>query len=136
MMLIGTSLGGCLQSIMKNEVSLQDVLVIITRTGAENYEQMVEIIKTYHSDGNPYATISKNYEISQYPLEDILEIVYALWHTGRIHQPRIFMQHGQFVHPELNANELWLEVVPSPTTDNVAVIDAYKKYRMLSELTK
>ena len=38
-MYIGNSLGGCLQSILRGEVPEDQVLMIITRTKCETYEQ-------------------------------------------------------------------------------------------------
>ncbi len=53
MMYIGTSLGGCLLSLMSKEVSEDEVMVIITRTDAPDYEQYINVVKSYHAQGNP-----------------------------------------------------------------------------------
>ncbi len=134
MLYIGTSLGGCLRSIMAGEVSENEVLLIVTRTDAPTIEQFIAVVKAYHKSGNPYARNRHNYELGDFPLDDVLALARRLWDSGKVHQPRTFtgysgphgFQHGQ---------ELWLEVVPTINNTNPAVMEAYDKYRMLKTLT-
>jgi len=52
MMYVGTSLGRCLRSLLMDEVSVDDVLVIITRTKARDLEQFIFVVKEYYEDSN------------------------------------------------------------------------------------
>jgi len=135
MMLIGTSLGGCLKSIAAGEVNIDDVLCIITRTKCTDKQGLMQVVEDYHSSGNHFATISTNYDLGQYDLDKIKEIAHWLWEAGKIHQPRMYNNVGGFVHPELVRDQLWLEIAPR-ATDNTAVVNAYNHYKMLLELTR
>ena len=66
-MYIGTSLGGCLQSLMANEVSIDDVLLIVTRTRAPTFEKFIGVVASYITYGNPSSRNSNLYELSQNP---------------------------------------------------------------------
>jgi hypothetical protein len=134
MMLIGTSLGGCLKSLAADEVSLDDVLCIITRTKCKDKESLMHVVEDYHSGGNNFAMISNNYELGQYDLDAVKEIAHWLWESGKIHQPRLYNNIGGFVHPELVRDQLWLEIAPR-INDNPAVLNAYNHYKMLRTLT-
>lgn len=140
MMLIGTSLGGCLKSIAKGEVDSEDVLVIITRTASPTYEEFIKVIETYAEKGNHYATRSENYDMTGIDLDTLKEIGRDLWYNGKIHQPRLFNNYGGFVHADLARNwardQLWLNIAPSPMSDDKTVVDAYEKYLVLRSLMK
>lgn len=56
MMLVGTSLGGCLRSLALGEVDKDDVLVIITRTSCKDVDSIIRVVEEYHSAGNVFAT--------------------------------------------------------------------------------
>lgn len=135
MMLIGTSLGGCLRSLAAGEVDIDDVLCIITRTKCTDKERLMHVVEEYHKEGNQFAIMASNYDMGQYDLEGIKEIAYLLWEAGKIHQPRLYNDHGGFIHPELTRDQLWLEIAPK-VTDNPSVVKAYEHYKMLSALTK
>lgn len=132
---IGTSLGGCLRSIMAGEVSEREVLLIVTRTDAPDIEKFIGVVKAYHENGNPYARNRHNYELGDFPLEDVLALAQRLWDGGKVHQPRIFTGYSG-PHPFQNGNELWLEVVPTNKNNTPAVVEAYDKYKMLNTLTR
>jgi hypothetical protein len=55
MMYIGTSLGGCLLSLMANEVSEDNVMFIVTRTMCPTFESFINVVRAYHAEGNPYS---------------------------------------------------------------------------------
>lgn len=136
MMLIGTSLGGCLNSLLKGEVSEDDVLVIITRTSAPDFSALVNVVKSYYRQGNRYATKPNHYEFDQeIRLDQVLDLVYRLYHAGKIHQPRNFGHEG-FVHAEMTRDALWMEVSPIGLNKHPAVIEAYEKYKVIDQLTK
>lgn len=136
MMYIGTSLGGCLRSIMAGEVTEDQVMFIATQTMAPTFDQYIKVVTHYHGNGNPYSHNSGRYELGDYKLEDVTDLATRLWNWGKIHQPRVFVdQHsGGYRHPTSYNNEVWLEVMTPYAADNVAVTDAYSKYKMLRSL--
>jgi hypothetical protein len=139
MQYIGTSLGGCLKSILAGEVSEDEVMFIVTRTDAPDYEKFVGVVKMYHANGNPGARSSHRYEIGDYELEDVLKLAERLWYKGKIHQPRTFAGGGSafgYSHPFQVGDSLWWQVVPTNTNTNPIVVDAYEKYKVLDALTK
>jgi len=137
MMLIGTSLGGCLQSIMLGEVSENDVLMIITRTGAKDLVGIIDIVTDYHNYGNSMATVTSNYSrLREFELDQIIELACKLYKSGKIHQPKLYMGHSGFVHQDLTQYKLWLEVVPTEETHHPSVMDAYTKYKMVATLAR
>ena len=84
MMLIGTSLGGCLQSIMLGEVSENDVLMIITRTGAKDLMGIIDIVTDYHNYGNSMATVTSNYNrLREFDLDQVIELACKLYKSGK-----------------------------------------------------
>ncbi len=136
-MLIGTSLGGCLQSIMQGEVSEEEVLLVITRTMSISHDALMKIVEMYHADGNFAASHPGRYEIGDFPLDKVKELATRLYENGKIHQPRNFGVRGVYIHPGLaNTPGVWTEVNPMNSNSNPAVLDAYDKYRMLDALTK
>jgi hypothetical protein len=134
MMLVGTSLGGCLKSLALGEVSVDDVLVIITRTSCPDLEQLISVVKSYYEYGNVGARQRSSYDLSDCDLDTIIEIASDLYRNGKIHQPRLFNGFGGFVHVELSRKEIWIPLAPSPKTDDERVIDAYEKYKVLRNL--
>ena len=137
-MYIGTSLGGCLQSLLAGEVSEDEVMFIVTRTDCPDYEKFVNVVKMYHASGNPGARRYEQYEMGDYDLEKVLKLAENLWYRGKIHQPRTFVGGGTlgYQHPFQIGDSLWCEVVPTNTNSTPAVVDAYEKYKMLNTLTK
>jgi len=134
---IGTSLGGCLLSLMNKEVSEDEVMVIITRTDCPDYEKFINVVKAYHEQGNPFASRPERYELNDYELEDVLKLAGRLWNSGKIHQPRMFMNGDTtYRHPFNVGDRLWFQVVPTNENTIPAVVDAYEKYRMLDVLTR
>lgn len=136
-MYIGTSLGGCLLSLMNSEVSEDDVMVIITRTACPDYEKFINVVRAYHAQGNPYARNPERYELDDYSIEDLVELADRLWFSGKIHQPRNYVSMGMgYEHTFRNGDQLWFQVVPTIENSTPAVVDAYEKYKMLDVLTK
>lgn len=136
MMLVGTSLGGCLQSILAGEVSEDDVLCIITRTAAKDIHGIQNVVESYWGRGNSFATNPDNYsKLHEFSLDDAKDLAWRLYESGKIHQPRLYNNDGGFIHAELSRYKLWLEIAPSPN-DTPAVVNAYNQYKMLVELTK
>ena len=113
MMYIGTSLGGCLLSLMRNEVSEDEVMFIVTRTDAPDYDKFIGVVKAYHAQGNPYANNPERYELIDYKLDDVIDLATRLWYAGKIHQPRTFIGNNGYRHPFVNGDKLWWQVVPT-----------------------
>lgn len=134
MMLVGTSLGGCLRSLALGEVRKDDVLVIITRTSARDITELLGIVETYHRDGNSNVTKQSNYDMSGIDLEFIKDIAQDLYYHGKIHQPQLFNGHGGFVHLELSKNQIWIPLAPKPGNDDPRIVEAYQKFEVLRKL--
>ena len=143
MMYIGTSLGGCLTSLMANEVSEDEVMFIVTRTMCPDYNSFMQVVEQYYSDGTPMTRTAYSYELGSYDLTKVKELATRLYYSGRIHQPRVFDNEGRtaghyypYNHPAKLGNGLWMQVVPTNDNSTPAVIEAWEKYKMLDNLTK
>ena len=143
MMYIGTSLGGCLNSLMANEVSEEDVMFIVTRTLCPNYETFMQVVQQYYEGGTPITRTTYSYSLSEYEFTKVKELATRLYFSGRIHQPRVFDNEGrkeghhyQYNHPARLGQGLWMQVVPTNDNTTPAVVDAWEKYKMLDNLTK
>lgn len=137
MMYIGTSLGGCLKSILVGEVSEENVLIIITRTEAKDLDGILKVAERYYYEGNRYARRPSNYTFTgDTNLEDVKALTARLYLSGKIHQPRNYGHHTGFIHPNMSRAALWMEVSPIGLNDNPAVVEAYEKYKVLDSLTK
>lgn len=134
MMLVGTSLGGCLRSLALREVRKEDVLVIIARTSARDITELLGIVEQYHKDGNKGVTKQSNYDMSDIDLELLKDIAQELYYHGKIHQPQLYNGYAGFVHVEMSRNQLWIPLAPSPKTDDQRVVDAYQKYEIIRSL--
>lgn len=139
-MYIGTSLGGCLQSLMAGEVSIDEVMFIVTRTMCPTFDKYIDVVKRYHAEGNLYARKPSQYELSESSLDDVIEMASRLYYLGKIHQPRVFVEEGGFgvayQHPTEYGNGLWMQVVPTNTNTTPAVVEAYEHYKLLDSLTR
>lgn len=136
MMYIGTSLGGCLRSIMAGEVSADEVMFIVTRTLAPTFEDYKLVVEQYHKFGNPYSRRSSQYDLNDFPLEGVLELAEKLWYDGKIHQPRVFCESSTYNHPVTYGDGLWLHVAPINRNTSPAVQTAWEQYKMLDTITK
>lgn len=138
MMLIGTSFGGCIKSILAGEVSENDVLLIITRTKCEDLESVLRLAEQYYREGNPYASMASHYDFekSEMDLRMVKDLAARLYLAGKLHQPRLYDNHGGFIHSDMSRAALWMEVSPIGLNNNPAVIEAYEKYKVLDSLTK
>jgi hypothetical protein len=121
---------------MSGEVSEDEVMVIITRTDAPDYDRFINVVKAYHAQGNPFASNPERYELDDYKLDDLIDLATRLWNNGKIHQPRTFLGSTSYKHPFKHGDKLWFQVVPTLDNDTPAVVDAYEKYKMLDVLTK
>jgi len=135
-MYIGTSLGRCLRSILIGEVSRDDVVLIITRTKAENFAQFIFVVKTYYEDSNYASNHPSDYDLSVKSWHEVEKLATDLYNSGKIHQPRNVASLGSsFIHPELR-NDVWIEISPKNRNTTPAVVQAYEHYKMLDSLTQ
>ena len=135
MMYIGTSLGRCLRSLLLDEVSKDDVLLIITRTKSKDLEAFLVVVKEYYEYGN-HTFNPLDYDLAVKPWHEVEELATQLYQSGKIHQPRNFGVLGtQFIHPELS-DDVWVEVSPKNRNTTPAVVQAYEHYKLLDSLTK
>ena len=144
-MYIGTSLGGCLLSLMAGEVSENQVMFIVTRTLCPDYSTFIQVVEQYYSEGNPYQRRSDSdlSKLGEYDLTGVKELATRLYFSGRIHQPRVFDDAGRraghsypYNHPAKLGQGLWMQVVPTNDNSTPAVVEAWEKYKMLDNLTK
>jgi hypothetical protein len=142
-MYIGTSLGGCLKSLMANEVSEDEVMFIVTRTLCPDYITFMQVVEQYYAEGNPYPRRSRLSELSDYDLTEVKALATRLYYSGRIHQPRVFDNagrkdghHYQYNHPARLGHGLWMQIVPTNDNSTPIVVEAYEKYKVLDTLTK
>lgn len=136
MMLVGTSLGGCLRSLALREVSVNDVLVIITRTSARDITELLGVVEQYHKNGNVMATKSTNYDMTGIDLDYLKDIAQNLYFHGKIHQPQLYNGYSGFTHIDMSRNQIWIPLAPAPHTDDVRVIDAYEKFLVMRNLVE
>lgn len=142
-MYIGTSLGGCLLSLMANEVSEDQVMFIVTRTLCPDYSTFIQVVEQYYAEGNPYARNPAQYGLGDYDLTNLKDLATRLYYSGKIHQPRVFDDAGRkaghsysYNHPAKLGQGLWMQVVPTNDNSTPAVVEAWEKYKMLDNLTK
>ena len=140
---IGTSLGGCLLSLMAGEVSEDEVMFIVTRTLCPDYDRFIRVVEQYYLEGHPYARNPAQYGLGDYDLSAVKNLATRLYYSGRIHQPRVFDEQGRraghsypYDHPARLGHGLWMQVVPTNDNDTPAVVEAYEKYKLLDALTK
>ena len=124
MQYIGTSLGRCLRSILKGEVSEDQVFLIVTGTRSHNEEEYLEIIKQYYSER--YG----EYDITQWTYEEVKELATRLWNNGKIHQPRNFKANPFF----RGGDKLWIEIFPPHLLQEPAAKDLWDKLTVIARL--
>ena len=142
-MYIGTSLGGCLNSLMANEVSEDQVMFIVTRTMCPDFNTFMQVVEQYYADGIPVTRSTYSFDLGSYDLTTVKELATRLYYSGKIHQPRVFDNEGrtaghyyEYNHPAKLGAGLWMQVVPTNDNSTPAVVEAYEKYKMLDNLTK
>jgi hypothetical protein len=119
-----------------DEVSEDDVLLLITRTQTKDYEAFLTIVKQYYEDGNWSSHRPEDYDLAVKPWEEVEALASRLYKSGKIHQPRNFALLGsQFIHPDLS-DDVWVEVSPKNRNTTPAVVQAYEQYKLLDSLTK
>lgn len=134
-MKIGLSYSRCVRDIVDGKVSIDDILVIITRTDFDpnNDKQWQGIWDGYHWR-NPEWHSGFNPEWADYPDEDeakFRDVTIDLYDSGRMHQPRKFGAHPR------RLPHIWLEtVLPSEDLEtNPTLKSAWNKFQTLAQLT-
>jgi hypothetical protein len=125
-MMIGTSLGKCIKDILGGVVKEDDVFFIVTNTRCPTIERLLVVVEDYY-----FAPPTKAYDMTSHSLEDAKSLAKRLYMSGKIHQPRCFNDLNNNGH---NGKDNWLEVVPTITSHNESVVNAYAKYRMIAAL--
>lgn len=126
-MLIGTSLGKCVKDILDGTVKEDDVFFIVSNTMCPNLERLMDVIDHYY-----FGPPSRAYDMSAHSFGDAKAVAQRLYEQGKLHQPRCITD----VYRAHALKDTWLEVVPTPTSHNQSVLDAYGKYRMLATLAE
>ena len=129
-MLIGTSLGKCVKSILDGDVKEEDVLFIVANTMAPDLNRLMGVIEQYYYG----AAGNQDYDMSEHTLEEAKELAQRLFESGKLHQPRCIMERNYGRAHDLT--DSWYEIVPKPVTGNESVIAAYEQYRLVAELAK
>lgn len=134
-MKIGLSYSRCVRDIVDGKVSIDDVLVLITRTDFDphNDEQWTNIWEGY-GGGQTSGSMWSAPEWANYPAEDedkFRSVSIELWESGKMHQPRKFGAHPT------RRPEIWLEAVlpNSELADNPAAKAAWDKFQTIAGLT-
>ena len=113
-----------MRDIVEGRVEIEDVLVLITRT---DFDPRVD--EQWQSIWDGYTSL--NPEWANLDHDAVRNVVFKLWNSGRIHQPR---QFGAF---PTRRREFWLETVlpESELERNPAAKDAWDKFQMIAGLT-
>jgi len=123
---IGTSLGRCLRSLLDGEVEYEDVFVIIANTRSYNVESLIKVVEQYY-----YYPPRRDYDLTDYDFDSVKYLAQRLWHEGKIHQFKNYEQGHQHT-----LRDTWLDIVPSASSENEGVHQAWQHYRMLAALAK
>lgn len=123
-MKIGLSLSRCVRDIVEGQVDIHDVLVLITRTDFDPTvdSQWTAIWEGYNSYSPEWAGLEH---------DDVKSVVFDLWDSGKIHQPRKFGASPR------RRPEYWLEtVLPDSELENrPAVKEAWDNFQVLAGLS-
>ena len=130
-MKIGTSLGKCVRSLLDKEVDYDDVLFIVTNTHAPTPEKLDGVIEEYYFDAG---SRPPEYDFSHHTLDDARILARNLMSDGKLHQPRAAGADSWSRNHHLQ--DTWYDIMPSATSQNESVREAWNAYRMLSELAR
>jgi hypothetical protein len=122
---IGTSLGKCLCSILKGEVSEDEVFLIVTGTRAPTMTEYLAVVGEYY-----YKRYGSSYDLTLWEPDTVQELAMRLWNAGKIHQPRNFGAQPGFYQP------LWIEIIPPHLLNQPAVKNLYNQIVMVSRLVE
>jgi hypothetical protein len=130
-MRIGLSLSRCVLDIIKDQVSIDDVLVIIAGT---HFDPTIEadwenIWISYALEGSWGEWYSAHHD-EKFTEQKFKDIVLNLWYQGKIHQPRKFGSKTWY------RKENWLEAIlpPEELEKNQSAKLAWEKFRVVAGL--
>lgn len=123
---IGQSLSRCVRDILDGNVAVDDVFVIITRTRVPTREGLRSVMEEYQWRGGPTS-------LADYDIDKIMEVTYQLWDDGKLHQPRLAPNGWAF---EGLAQDVWLDITPTPSFHSPTVVEAYQHYDMLRKIAE
>lgn len=131
---IGFSLSRCVADIADGNVSLDDVVLILSRTRITEWDQMREIITAYQERG----------EWAKYTYSLLDKILEHIWNRGKLFQFRCEAGFGEDYHDSLSTlrrtliqgafTKTWIDIVPSGDLSIPAVADAWNQYRVVAGL--
>lgn len=125
-MKIGLSYSRCVRDIVDGKVNIEDVLVIVSRTDFDPYNdaQWAGIWQGYHWQNPEWASYADEDE------DKFRQVSKDLWDMGKFHQPRKFGAHPR------RMPQYWLEtVLPSEELEaNPAAKSAWEKFQTLAGL--
>lgn len=127
---VGTSLGKCIASILDGTVKEDEVFVIVTNTYAPSIDALLDVVEEYYYRRN----IPKSYDLSKHSLLACKELVTRLYNSGKIHQPRTLLNEQS--HSAHTLKDTWYDIIPTDTTGDENVVQAFERYRLLSALLK
>lgn len=130
-MLIGFSLSRCVRDIADGKVITDDVLCIITRTHL-NFENSKSFDKMWEVHSQPTLINLLTPLWHDLNRDTIYNIIDELWFDGKIHQPAQWVGSTQMRKP---APFTWMECIIPPGEDNPAAHQAFKDYKLISDLT-
>ena len=126
-MKIGLSLSRCMRDILEEHVNLHEVLVIVTRTNVDPYndEHWSQIWEGYLYGGlsNPEWAGLEDRE------RDMHELLVELYESGKLHQPRQFGAHP----PRMPYQ--WLECIVPEKEHNLSQQKAWENYKLITGLS-
>ena len=130
-MKIGLSYSRCVRDIVEENVDINDVLVLITRTNFDplDDEQWNSIFRGY-TQGS-ILNMNVEWRGLQDREEDLRRVTIELMNSGKLHQPRQFGAHPR------RLPHIWLEtVLPSEDIEsNPTLKAAWTKFQTLAQLT-
>lgn len=131
-MFIGTSLGKCLKSILDGDVKEERVLFIVSNTDCPDLPRLMDVVDDYYHMYQGETGIRATYDLSSHRLEDAKELATRLMADGKLHQPRaVGATHWGNAH---SLKDTWYEIVPTPSTHDHNVLDAWSRYQLLAGL--
>lgn len=130
-MKIGTSLGKCVRSILAGEVKEEDVLFIVSNTMCPDLEKLNEVIEHYYYQYQGSHS-PREYDMSEYSLEEAKALAQRLMENGKLHQPRVV--GSQVWGNAHHLKDSWYDIVPSHTSDSESVREAWNHYAMIRSL--
>jgi hypothetical protein len=126
---IGTSLGKCVASILREEVSFDDVWLIVTSTCITDIDKFIDLLKEYH-EKSLFGKLPDSHRTDDFPFEKVEELGRKLWNEGKIHQPRNFTLFPQGNKPSVT----WIEIIPPHKMYNPLVQSLWGQIKTLIAL--